>query len=72
MPGVTSAGGTTRLPLGSTNVSTKVQVEGRALPPGEWPEVEFRRAVHNYFGAMGIPILRGRGLTSQDGPARHP
>jgi putative ABC transport system permease protein len=72
IPGVASAGGTTRLPLGSTNVSTKVEVEGRALPPGEWPEVEFRRAVHNYFRAMGIPILRGRGFTDQDGPNAPP
>jgi predicted permease len=72
LPGVASAGGTTRLPLGSTNVSTKVNVEGRALPPGEWPEVEFRRAVHNYFPAMGIPLLRGRGFTDQDGPNAPP
>jgi putative ABC transport system permease protein len=72
VPGVTSVGGTTRLPLGSTNVSTKVDVEGRGLPPGEWPEVEFRRAVHNYFTAMGIPILRGRGFTAQDGPTSPP
>ena len=68
LPGVASTGGTTRLPLGSTNVTTKVGVEGRGVPPGEWPEVEFRRAVHNYFPAMGIPILRGRGFTEQDGP----
>jgi putative ABC transport system permease protein len=68
IPGVTSAGGTTRLPLGSTNVSTKVEVEGRGLPPGEWPEVEFRRAMRNYFTAMGIPLLRGRTFTDQDGP----
>ena len=72
IPGVTSAGGTTRLPLGSTNVSTTVDVEGHALPPGEWPEVEFRRAMRNYFTAMGIPILRGRGFTDQDGPNAPP
>ena len=72
VPGVTSTGGTTRLPLGSTNVTTKVGVEGRALPPGEWPEIEFRRALHNYFQAMGIPILRGRGFTEQDGPSSPP
>ena len=55
LPGVVAVGGTTRLPLGSTNVSTKVVIEGRNLAPADWPEVEFRRAVHNYFSAMGIP-----------------
>jgi putative ABC transport system permease protein len=72
LPAVTASGGTTRLPLGSTNVTTKIGVEGRALPPGEWPEVEFRRAVHDYFTAMGIPVLRGRGFTAADGPAAPP
>ncbi len=68
LPGVTSVGGTTRLPLGSTNVSTKLVVEGRNLPPAELPEVEFRRAVYSYFTAMGIPVLRGRGFEATDGP----
>ena len=72
LPGVSSVGGTTRLPLGSTNVSTKVDVEGRHLPPGEWPEVEFRRALHDYFSAMGIPIVRGRGFNESDGPTSLP
>ncbi|MEO6236558.1 MAG: ABC transporter permease [Vicinamibacterales bacterium] len=69
VPGVTSAGGTTRLPLGSTNVSIKVGIEGHERPPGEWPEAEFRRAVHDYFAAMGIPVIRGRGFSAQDGPS---
>jgi putative ABC transport system permease protein len=68
IPGVTAAGGTTRLPLGSTTVTTQVDVEGHPRPRGEWPEVEFRRAVHDYFTAMGIPLLRGRTFTSEDGP----
>jgi putative ABC transport system permease protein len=72
LPGVISSGGTTRLPLGSTNVTTKIGVEGRDLPPGEWPEVEFRRAVHDYFKAMGIPVLRGREFNATDGPAAPP
>ena len=72
IPGVVAAGGTTRLPLGSTNLTTKVDVEGHALPPGEWPEVEFRRAVRDYFAAMGIPLLRGRTFTAQDGPNAPP
>jgi putative ABC transport system permease protein len=72
LPGVTSAGGTTRLPLGSTNVTTKVGVEGRGVPPGEWPEVEFRRAMHEYFTAMGIPLVRGRAFAATDGAAAPP
>jgi predicted permease len=72
VPGVVSTGGTTRLPLGSTNVTTKVGIEGSDKPIGEWPEVEFRRAMHNYFEAMGIPILRGRGFTPADGPTAPP
>ena len=66
LPGVRSSGGTTRLPLGSTNVTTKVGIEGSDKPPAEWPEVEFRRAVHNYFDAMGIPLLRGRSFADSD------
>ena len=69
VPDVASAGGTTRLPLGSTNVSTQVMIEGRDLKPAEYPEVEFRRALHHYFDAMGIPLLKGRLFDARDTPA---
>ena len=59
-------GGTTRLPLGSTNTTTYLDVEGRAVPRAEMPEVEMRRAVFDYFAAMGIPVLRGRAFTRDD------
>ena len=72
LPGVVASGGTTRLPLGSTTVSTRVMLDGRAMTPGEMPEVEMRRAVHDYFEAMGMPIVRGRGFTAEDGPATQP
>jgi predicted permease len=65
IPGVVAAGGTTRLPLGGTNSITQVAVEGR-IPDGPWPEADFRRAVHDYFEAMRIPIVRGRGFTDAD------
>ena len=67
LPGVVSVGGTTRVPLGSTSVSTTVQIEGRPVPAAELPEVQFRRAMHNYFEAMGIPIRRGRDFDPNDG-----
>jgi predicted permease len=38
----------------------------------ELPEVEFRRAMHDYFETMGIPIKRGRGFTAADGPEAAP
>ena len=72
IPGVVSAGGTTRLPLGSTNVTTQVVVEGRDLPAAQLPEIEFRRAVTDYLRAMDIPLLRGRSFTRDDGPTAPP
>jgi putative ABC transport system permease protein len=70
LPGVRAAGGTTRLPLASTNVTTRVVVEDRA--PSDAFEVEFRRAVHNYFSAMGVPLIRGRLFDGSDGPGAAP
>jgi putative ABC transport system permease protein len=72
LPGVQTVGGTTRIPLGSTSVSTTVQIDGRPVPVAELPEVQFRRAMHNYFPAMGIPIVRGRGFSAEDGPTAPP
>ncbi len=66
LPGVTSVGGTSRLPLGSTGLTTTVDIEGRPRPPAEWPEVQFRRSVGDYFQTMGIPIVRGRTFTEAD------
>ena len=72
LPGVVAAGGTTRLPLGSTAVSTTIDVEGRPRSDADLPEVQFRRAVDDFFGAMQMPITRGRGFTREDGPQAPP
>lgn len=66
IPGVTHVGGSTRIPLGSTQVSTQLHVEGRDVPPADLPEVEMRRAVHDYFGTMRIPVRAGRVFTDED------
>jgi predicted permease len=65
VPGVVSVGGNTRLPFAGTNSTTQVAVEGR-VPDGQWPEVDFRRAVHRYFETMQIPLRRGRLFTDAD------
>jgi putative ABC transport system permease protein len=72
VPGVQSAGGTTRIPLASTNVTSRVFVEGRSASPADTFEVDFRRAVHHYFRSMGMPILRGRDFQDSDGPSSPP
>jgi putative ABC transport system permease protein len=68
LPGVVGVGGTTRLPLGSTNVTTFLEIQGRPMQRAELPEVEMRRAVYDYFETMQIPVLRGRTFTRDDHP----
>lgn len=67
-PEVASVGVVTRLPLMSTlnNVTTYLAIEGREVPAGERPEIDFRRASTGYFQTMGIPLLSGRVVTEQD------
>lgn len=72
LPGVVSVGGTTRLPLGSTSVTTTIEIQGRPVPPAGRIEVEFRRALHRYFETMRIPVLRGRGFDERDAPDAPP
>ena len=60
LPGVQQIGGSTRIPLGSTQVTTVLTVDGRDVPVADRPEVEMRRAVGDYFQAMAIPVIKGR------------
>ena len=66
VPGISAVGGTTRLPLGGANSTTRAIVEGR--DPGSGVDVGLRRAMKDYFDVMRIPVLRGRAFTSADGP----
>jgi hypothetical protein len=70
LPGVVSAGGTTRLPLGSTSVSTTIEIQGRPSTDATRPEVEFRRALHHYFETMQIPVTQGGASMNQMAPMR--
>ncbi|HUR35039.1 MAG TPA: ABC transporter permease [Vicinamibacterales bacterium] len=72
LPGVLSTGGTTRLPLGSTSVTTTIEIQGRPSTDATRPEVEFRRALHHYFETMQIPLRAGRIFDDRDGPDAPP
>lgn len=75
LPGVQAAGIVTAMPFIEANIDiqTLFTVAGDPEPPpGEEPRASVNVATPGYFAAMGIPVLRGRGLTDADGAAAPP
>jgi predicted permease len=84
LPGVTSLGGTSDLPMsGSGANGTFMEIRSGqapatiqefirqmdALSPGERArDADYRAASAGYFTAMGIPLIRGRLFQESDGP----
>jgi putative ABC transport system permease protein len=67
IPGVQAAGGAMGMPLTGFSFQFSMEVEGRpAASASDQPSAEVRIATPGYFQAMGIPIVRGRGLTPGD------
>jgi predicted permease len=66
-PDVESCAVVTTLPFSGTNSSVPIYPEGRPEPPpAEATDVSFHFASAGYFRAMGIPLLRGRGLSGRE------
>ena len=67
LPGVTAAAATNFVPQGSGYSGIPIGIEGRPLAkPGEEAMAGYRVVTPQYFEALGIPILAGRGFTTQD------
>jgi predicted permease len=67
VPGVQAASAINHLPLAGDVWGWPFQIEGRPLPgPGESPTAAYRVVLPGYFGAMGIPIIRGRDVAETD------
>ena len=67
VPGVRSAGAVNFLPLTGYGAAATFSVEGRPVPPiAEKPTALVRAVDPDYFGAAGIPLLRGRAFTERD------
>ena len=67
IPGVRASGGVSYLPLNGLGAATSFTVEGVPAPkPGEEPVADVRVATHDYFTAMGIPLLKGRLFDGRD------
>jgi len=72
LPGVQAAGGVSFLPLNGLGAATDFSIPGRPVPPdGERPVADVRVVTHDYFKAMGIPLLKGRLFDSRDNAAPH-
>ena len=67
VPGVESAGLTTCPPAGGHCSDWVFNIEGRTLPPGVLMDALYRSVDPGFFQAAGVPLLRGRTFTEQDG-----
>ena len=66
-PEVEAAGSVIGLPLGTSSIGHRVFIEGRPpAVPGQEPRADSRPVVGDYFAALRIPIVRGRGLSAAD------
>ncbi|HKP11016.1 MAG TPA: ABC transporter permease [Blastocatellia bacterium] len=67
LPGVEAVGMISELPLSGQPNDGPFAIEGRPPDaPDQRPLADFRRVNHEYFRALGIPLLRGRPFTEQE------
>jgi putative ABC transport system permease protein len=67
LPGVRSAGLSSCPPLIGTCNILFFYIEGRPYVPGRFLQADEKSVDPRYFGSVGIPLLRGRGFTNEDG-----
>ena len=69
LPGVQASGAALGMPLTNFGFDFTFEIAGRApLKPQDQPSAEVRVATPGYFAAMGIPIVKGRGIQVTDRP----
>ncbi len=65
LPGVTSVAAVSSLPYGGSTSSRPLTIEG-APPDAETRDVSLQRVTPDYFSALRVPLLAGRGLDEGD------
>ena len=66
LPGVRSAAAGSTLPLMGNDMGIGFRVEGRPVRDEDHTNAAYHAVSPDYFAAMGIRILRGRGFTDRD------
>jgi putative ABC transport system permease protein len=73
LPGVTAVGAANILPLSGGFNGMGFRIDARPAPrPGEEPSAETRAVTPGFLAAMGIPVVRGRGLEEGDNTGAPP
>jgi putative ABC transport system permease protein len=66
LPGVEMVGGTTRLPFDGNRSSASFFIESQSTESTEVNLAQIAATSPGYFGAIGIPLIRGRLFTEQE------
>jgi putative ABC transport system permease protein len=66
VPGLAAVGATSMFPTSRGNSVAELTIEGREPVLGERTLVNSRMVTPGFLDAVGIPLLRGRGITEQD------
>ena len=66
VPGVSSVGLVSEVPLAGGGTNGTVPIEGQTFPPGQEPMPEKRIVSPGYFETMHIPLVAGRAFTTRD------
>jgi putative ABC transport system permease protein len=73
LPGVRAVAGSNIAPLSGVLAWVTFLIEGRPPIAGrDIPQAQFRVVTDDYFAAMGIPLVRGRGFQSSDTETTRP
>ncbi len=73
LPGAQSVGVANFIPLDGATYDFNFTVRGRpVLRPSDQPSTQVRQATSDFFAAMGMPIVRGRGISPSDQPGSPP
>ncbi len=67
IPGIQHAAICDAIPFSDSGGSASFEIEGQTVAPNQpGPHANLRQVSPDYFGALGIPLLRGRVFTGED------
>jgi putative ABC transport system permease protein len=67
LPGVVSATASNQIPLGGGGSGGQIEIEGKAVAnPSDAPFVGWTGVTRNWFGTLGIPLVKGRGFSDDE------